>query len=507
MDGVKIVTARSSEQSLAARERQKERLIRDTRVNRQSGNGKSSERDSGEKSSASVCNASVSTSSSGTCSTGTASSDAASSVASARNQPGSELLHTLAAGTEANRTPLRETHAFLIKAGVLLHKYGTPSHRLERVMVEVAKPLGVDGTFLYTPTALVFSLRDDVGEETYVRRVDSGAVEIDKLIRFDEVLEEVEAGTLTLREASLRLDEIADAHPPFAAWLTVLACAVSSCAVAVFFRGSPEEVAVSGVIGLLIALIGQLSSKMNWETGLLEPVAGFLSAVGALAISQFVMPLDDRLVTLAALIIMIPGLTITVALTELAVGHLSAGVARLAGGCVSLLTLTIGVALAWRLAGHWRNLPETVLTAAQHPLDQPWYWAAIFLAPLCFSIVFRARLAQWPVILLVSVSGFLSSLLAGETWGLETGAFIGAMTVGVGSNFYARVKNRPALVPLTPGIIVLVPGSLGYRSLTAFLDHETLAGVDFAFSMVVVAAALVGGILMANLLLPPKRIL
>ena len=90
---------------------------------------------------------------------------------------------------------------------------------------------------------------------------------------------------------------------------------------------------------------------------------------------------------------------------------------------------------------------------------------------------------------------------------MEVGAFGGAVVVGVGSNLYARLRDRPALVPLTPGIIVLDPGSLGYRSLTAFLDRETMAGVDFAFGMVIVAAALVGGILTANVVMPPRRIL
>jgi uncharacterized membrane protein YjjB (DUF3815 family) len=62
-------------------------------------------------------------------------------------------------------------------------------------------------------------------------------------------------------------------------------------------------------------------------------------------------------------------------------------------------------------------------------------------------------------------------------------------------------------VPLTPGIIMLVPGSFGYRSLTALLDHQTVEGINFAFSMVILAISLVGGILTANAVIPPKRIL
>lgn len=386
---------------------------------------------------------------------------------------------------------------------MLLHQYGTPSHRLERVMTRMAQALKVEGTFLYTPTALIVSVKDAEGERTYLRRVDSGALNVDKLICFDETLEQVEAGSLEISAASDRLEEIANRPSPFGIWLTNIACAVACAAVAIFFRGTPIEILIAGLLGFGVALVEMIAAKFKWETGLLEPVVGFAAAVGALAIAKFVVPIDDRLVTLAALIVIIPGLQITVALTELAVGHSSAGAARLASGLVSLLTITIGVALGWRLAEGWRTLP--VGEAAEFP--EPLLWLAILVAPLTFAIVFRARWPQWPVITFVAIAGFVTSAWVGLTVGLEASAFCGALVVGLGSNLYARLRDRPALVPFTPGIIVLVPGSLGYRSLTAFIDHETMAGVDFAFNMLIVAVALVGGILTSNMVLPPKRIL
>ncbi len=396
-----------------------------------------------------------------------------------------------------------EIHDFLTRTGTLLHRYGTPSHRLERVMAHISAMLGVQGVFLYTPTALVISIVDSAGESTYLRRVDAGAIDVDKLIRFDETLEKLEACEITVAEASRQLQDIADAPPPYAEWVTVIACAVSCAAVAIFFQGKPQEILAAASIGLFVAILESLQAKFKWEQGLLEPVTGFLSAIASLAIARFLMPIDDRLVTLAGLIVMIPGLKITVALTELAVGHLSAGVARLAGACVSLLTITVGVAIGWRVAGGWRNLP---LPTTWHLPDWS-QWLAILIAPIAFAIVFKARWRVWPTIAAVSITGFMASIVSGRLWGIEVGAFCGALVVGIGSNLYARLRDRPALVPFTPGILVLVPGSLGYRSLTAMLDRQTIVGIDFAFNMVIVAMSLVGGILTANAVLPPKRIL
>jgi len=136
-----------------------------------------------------------------------------------------------------------------------------------------------------------------------------------------------------------------------------------------------------------------------------------------------------------------------------------------------------------------------------------WPWIAIAIAPVMFAIIFQARWPQWPAIMLASVAGFSASLFGGNMWGIEIGAALGALSVGCASNLYARLWDRPALVTWTPGILVLVPGSLGYRSLTAFLDKNAIAGIDFAFQMVIVAISLVGGILIANVLVPPRRIL
>jgi len=56
-----------------------------------------------------------------------------------------------------------------------------------------------------------------------------------------------------------------------------------------------------------------------------------------------------------------------------------------------------------------------------------------------------------------------------------------------------------------PAILLLVPGSLGYRSLMAFIEQDKMVGLEFAFGTVLIAIAIVGGLLVSNLLAPPRR--
>lgn len=370
-------------------------------------------------------------------------------------------------------------------------------------MAEVAESMGIQGDFLYTPTALVISLTDSDGNETTViRRVDAGGVDVGKLIQFDQLLSQVHRKGLSVESAMERLEQIELEPTVYSNWVVVIACAVSCACVAILFRCTITEVWATALVGAIIASIEWLHTRWKIEAGLLEPLAGMAAALASLLLAAFVAPLDDRLVTLAGLIVLIPGLRLTVAMTELAVGHLSAGVARLAGSVVSLSTLFVGVALVWRLAGHLRPV-----FVAPVPLGEPWRWIALAVAPISFAIVFRARVKQWPIICLVSFTGVVVNWVTEPMFGIEVAAFFGALSVGCASNLYARLRDLPALVPLTPGMLILVPGSLGYRSLSALLERQTVDGVQYGFTMFMIAISLVGGLLVSNVILPPKRIL
>ena len=390
-------------------------------------------------------------------------------------------------------------HVFLLRAAELLHQYGTPAYRLEAVMTNVAQTLGVPSVILYTPTALVVAFGEGEAEKTYLRRVHSSDIDIAKLLQLDEILEQVEDGEFPLAEAMEEMEKAASAPSVFSIPFSAFASAVACSGIAVIFGGSLYDTAIAAIGGCLLFLVTVLLGSRG-SGGWLEPFLGFSTAVSVAFVGQW-LPIDERLVTLAALILPIPGLTLTVAITELAVRHLSSGSARLAGALVTLFTLVVGVAIGWRLTAG--------LGAGIEPLAAPlpeWsIWLVVAISPFAFSVVFKAPVSQWPYIAAVVVAGFLANQAVGTVAGNEVAAFAGAFVVGCGSNAYARLRNRPAMIPQTPGLLILVPGSVGYNSLTAMIDNETIRGVELAFAMSITGVALVGGILLANQVLSPRR--
>jgi uncharacterized membrane protein YjjB (DUF3815 family) len=55
--------------------------------------------------------------------------------------------------------------------------------------------------------------------------------------------------------------------------------------------------------------------------------------------------------------------------------------------------------------------------------------------------------------------------------------------------------------------MLLVPGSLGLSSLAKFIERDVMSGVMTAFSMILIAVALVTVLLMANVIVPPRKTL
>jgi uncharacterized membrane protein YjjB (DUF3815 family) len=191
-------------------------------------------------------------------------------------------------------------------------------------------------------------------------------------------------------------------------------------------------------------------------------------------------------------------------MTELSTLNLVSGTARLAGAGVTLLKLAFGVALGGRLgavvfpvaaAGELEGLPEAVKTAA------------LVLAALAFIVLFQAPPRDTGWILVASAVAVAGTRGGVALLGPELGPCLGALLVTGGANLYGLLLQRPSRVVLVPSLLFLVPGSIGFRSVSFLLQRDVLGGVSTAFSMALASVALAAGVLLANVIVPPRRLL
>jgi uncharacterized membrane protein YjjB (DUF3815 family) len=83
--------------------------------------------------------------------------------------------------------------------------------------------------------------------------------------------------------------------------------------------------------------------------------------------------------------------------------------------------------------------------------------------------------------------------------------FLGGFLLGALANLYARFVRRPGAVIREPGIILLVPGSVGFRSVSYLFERDTTLGMDSGILLITLLISLVAGLLFGDLLVSPRR--
>ena len=132
------------------------------------------------------------------------------------------------------------------------------------------------------------------------------------------------------------------------------------------------------------------------------------------------------------------------------------------------------------------------------PLPEGAVLCGLAVAPVAIAFLFKARIKDWPMITLSCWAGYLGAKMGGVILDPELAAFFGALAVGLLGKLQSAIRAVPATVTIVPGILLLVPGSIGFGSFHALLTDQTAEGLDAAFSMFVVAASLVTGLLAAH---------
>lgn len=398
------------------------------------------------------------------------------------------------AATEAPEPDLRGQ--LVVELGRALHEAGAPAHRLEAALEAVSRSLGIAVSSLSQPTSLILDLPD----RTRVLRVEPAAVNLARMVAVDTIATEVSRGTLDVRGGLAAVAAVAERDPRYPKALGVVASAAASASAAVFFGAPLPAIGVAALLGVLVGGLDVVSQSYAGYRRIHDLATAFFVAAVATALGR-VFPVSATLVTLAGIVSLLPGLTLTVALTELATRHLASGTARLMGAIVTLLQLGIGTALGWRVAA---LLPKAVKPVGE-PVPDGLHWLVVPVAAAAFVVSFRARPRDYPWIAGVSLVAFFAGREGQELLGPELGACVGGLVVGLLSNLQAVLRRVPTAVTQVPALILLVPGSVGFRGFGALLNDDVTGGVDAGFRMLVIAGSLVAGTLAAGVLLPPRR--
>ncbi|QBG35363.1 threonine/serine ThrE exporter family protein [Litorilituus sediminis] len=396
---------------------------------------------------------------------------------------------------------------FIIRLGKALHKLGSTAYRLEDNLLSIAKFLDIRASFIITPTALTFILSDDEDDQQYnhLVRVTPGEIDLGSLARIDELVDELINGERTLEEAIERLKEVNKKPPPYGVFLTFLAFGASSGAFAMLMHTSWNDVFWATLLGFVTFMFVAWAERSRRVTELLEPLSALTASLLASAISLIDPSINIPMVILSTIIVFIPGLSLTVGLSELAARHLMSGTARIMDSVMVLFKLyfggVLGMALGKLMWGEVSFVPPEAMPTWTS-------WVAVTILSISLVILFRARLKDAPWGIISGYIAFGASVWASNYLGIALGAFVGAFALGLYSNLFSRIMNLPSSIVRLLGLVVLVPGSKVYIGLNSLVSGQQMLDVaDLGSQTFLIFMSLVAGIIFSNVALPHRKTL
>ena len=392
---------------------------------------------------------------------------------------------------------------FVIRLGTLAHRYGTQARRLESYLSKVTESLGYDGIFRSTPTEIQFGFKrtGDLWHKIHLVSMPGTGFDLTKLAKTGELFSDVLAGNVALPEATARLDEIDRMPPPFGKIVVAAGYALSGAGFAGFLRCGMMDIALSAVLGMLVYAIVSCTKSFPER---FEHWVPFLSTFITGAIAAFINVMSPGiqvyLVTLSAVIYLIPGFTISSGVIELTYKYVLSGITNIVNGLIYLVLLFLGAWTGISMVGRFFSAPSAADSSIASNLI--WPSAIIMAAGLCLVFQTPKRDFFWAIAGCAIACG---GILLGESLsGVNLGNFLGTVSAVIFANLWSATTNRQASLVLLPSVVFLVSGSIGFRGFAAMSTGDTALGQQEFIQMFVVAASIAAGLIAGNSFSKPR---
>jgi uncharacterized membrane protein YjjP (DUF1212 family) len=379
---------------------------------------------------------------------------------------------------------------------------GGPTSRLEDCLLRIGAFYNRQAEIFATPTGVFVTLNDPTTEDdpkTALLRIRETGTDLGQLCKLERVFEDLLSGQISLFSANEMVRAPA---------ISALAYRRSITALAAFFAGMAssfqtyqrwEAALVSGVITVIIWALMNFVLKRHVSNPIFSDfMAAFLTLTFAALAHALVAPLSVEAYAIGGIVLLVPGLALTTAISELAEQNLVSGTAKFMQATLALLALGLAYVLFQQLSFslELRSVLQPVVAA------QKFHWAsavAVLVNITCFGVIFRVppRALIWSTLTgAIGVACFHALI---GTRGAAAAPYIAAVMVGMVSLGFGRLSRLPSQVYSVPGVVAMLPGMLALNSFRYFATGDQDTGMSFVFQVAVTAVSIVFGLMSARI--------
>jgi uncharacterized membrane protein YjjP (DUF1212 family) len=400
------------------------------------------------------------------------------------------------------KSPDTELLDFMLRFAKLYLAGGGPTSRLEEGLARLGARFGRNTESYATPTGVFVTISDPAGAtepKTAIARVRESGTNLGLLVKMEKTLADLVDGKMSLGEASQHFDAPSFLASQYRDWqLMAAACGVGfTVSFSAYQRFGAAF--VSSLIAGIVWMLSLRFLKRQFANPLFSDFIGAFLALALAALAHgLVAPLALEAYALGAIVLLVPGLALTTAISELADQNLVSGTAKFMQATLALLALGLAYLIFQQLS--FSLALRSVLQPVVHKSQFGFVSTLSILANItCFGVIFRAppKALVWSTI--TGTAGWASLEMLTDTRAASAGPFLASFVVGLVSLGFGRMFRLPSQVFSVPGIVGMLPGMLALSSFRYFASGDPNSGVAFSFQVAITAVSIVFGLMTARI--------
>lgn len=236
--------------------------------------------------------------------------------------------------------------------GVQMLRCGAEIYRVEDSVLRLLNAYGLPQPQVFAiPSCLIVSVsQPDRPPVTQVCRISGRAIDLDRLEQCNALCRALCRDTPPVDTAREQLRQLDSACPRYSDLFVLLGHFLTGAAFTLFFRGTLTDCLAGGLCGLLIGL----------STRFLRPIAGSnaffrtllsaaLSSLLALLLVCLGLGTHPDTITIGALMLLVPGVSLTTAMREVMAGDLVSGMSSLTDSLLTATAIALGTGASMAL--------------------------------------------------------------------------------------------------------------------------------------------------------------
>lgn len=397
---------------------------------------------------------------------------------------------------KAENPDVAEMLEFMFRLGQAYLASGEQTAQIELLLRRIATTYGFRrARVIAFPTAIFISVFDGEEERVTLAEGPTQTLRLDQIAAVYKLGAEVQRGDVSPSAGLKRLTEIQRMKARFGRAGILIGHILLTVGLSMVVMPATSNLIAAAILG---AVVGALKVLYRDRPILAVPLpvvaAAIVSALVFLGV-KYELPIDPRYAIIPPLVSFLPGAMLTLGMVELAYGDMVSGSSRLTTGFVQLVLLVFGLATGAILAGY---RPENLSDVSNVVIDaalaswMPWAGVLLFGIGAFFHFSAPRNSLGWMLVVLLIV--FAIQRISAEAVGNAAGSGFFAMLLvtPLGYLIQLKFKGPPAIVTFLPSFWLIVPGTVGLRSVTLMLSDRD-AAIDGLISAIFALASIALG--------------